>query len=142
MSYLLDTNVIGELRKARRVADPSVRNWVSARKPSNLYLSVISVMEVELGIAKFGRRDRDQSARLQSWLEEDLLEVFSGRILPIDVSVARRAALLHVPDSRPERDALIAATALTHELTVVTRNITDFERMGVPLINPWNSAGI
>lgn len=110
---------------------------MSARKPSDLYLSAVTVMEVELGIARLGRRDVVQSERLQAWLEDDLLAAFGGRILSIDVSVARRAARLHVPDPRPERDALIAATAVVHGLTVVTRNVADFEPMGVALINPW-----
>ncbi|MGA4670591.1 type II toxin-antitoxin system VapC family toxin [Propionibacteriaceae bacterium Y1923] len=82
-------------------------------------------------------RDAAQAKRLQTWLEDDLLEVFSGRLLPIDVPVARRAAQLHVPNPRPARDALIAATAMVHGLTVVTRNVADFEPMGVALINPW-----
>ena len=137
MSYLLDTNVVSELRRSKHQADPAVRRWVSARKPSDLYLSAVTVMEVELGIARLGRRDVVQSERLQARLEDDLLAAFGGRILSIDVSVARRAARLHVPDPRPERDALIAATAVVHGLTVVTRNVADFEPMGVVLINPW-----
>ena len=139
MRCLLDTNVISELRRSKSRADPSVRQWVSQRRPSDLYLSAITVLEVELGITRVGWRDPSQAARLQTWLEEDLLPMFSGRVLPVDVPVARRAARLHVPDPRPERDALIAATAVVHGLTVITRNVADFEPMGVALINPWGS---
>lgn len=142
MSYLLDTNVVSELRRAKRQANPAVRQWVSARRPSGLYLSAVSVLEVELGIARVGRRDATRAERLQVWLVDDLLAVFGGRVLPIDVPVARRAARLHVPDPRPERDALIGATAIVHGLTVVTRNVADFEPMGVAVINPWDDLRI
>lgn len=138
MSYLLDTNVISELRKPKRRADAAVRRWVSERNPADLCLSVITVLEVELGIARLAKRDPAQAQHLQVWLEEDLLPVFDGRILPVDVTVARRAARLHVPDPRPERDALIAATAISNGLTIVTRNVADFEPMGVAVVNPWN----
>lgn len=140
MSYLLDTNVISELRKSKRRAHPAVRRWVVERRPGDLYLSVVTVLEVELGIARLGRRDAAQAEPLQRWLEEDMLEVFGGRILPVDFSVARAAARLHVPDPQPERDALIAATALVHGLAVVTRNVAEFDPMGVPVINPWAMA--
>ncbi len=138
MRYLLDTNVISELRKPKHRADTAVRRWVSERSPVDLCLSVITVLEVELGIARLAKRDQAQAQRLQTWLEEDLLSVFGTRILPVDVSIARRAARLHVPDPRPERDALIAATAMSHELTLVTRNVVDFEPMGIAVLNPWS----
>lgn len=138
MSYLLDTNVVSELRKPQRTSNRGVRRWVAARRPSDLYLSVITVLEIELGISRLGRRDPAQAQRLQIWLEEDLLAVFAGRILPVDVPVARRAARLHVPDPRPERDALIAATAVAHDLSIVTRNVSDFPSLNVPVINPWD----
>lgn len=140
MSFLLDTNVISEVRKSRLRADPVVRQWVSDHRHSDLFLSVVTVLEVELGIARLSRRDAAQAERLREWLERDLLEVFSGRVLPVDVQVARQAARLHVPDPRPERDALIAGTAVAHGLTVVTRNIADFEPMGIALINPWRGS--
>ena len=137
MSYLLDTNVISELRKPASRADRSVRAWASARKPSELHLSAITILEIELGIARLGRHDQAQAARLRAWLEEDVLEVFSGRILPIGVAEVRRAAWLQLPDPRPERDALIAATAIVHDLTVATRNVGDFAPMGVAVVDPW-----
>ncbi|GAB05807.1 PIN domain-containing protein [Gordonia amarae] len=137
MNYLLDTNVVSELRKPARRADKAVRSWIAARAPADLYLSAITLLEIELGIARLSRRDGTQSDRLRSWLENDLLDVFNGRILPVDVPVARHAGRLHVPDPRPERDALIAATATAHHMTVVTRNAADFEPMQVSVTNPW-----
>lgn len=141
MSYLLDTNVISELRKPERRAAPAVRSWVSSRAPSDLYLSAITVLEIEVGISRVSRRDQTQAGRLRTWLEDGVLKVFAGRVLSIDVPVARQAARLHVPDPRPERDALIAATAAVHGLTVVTRNVADFEPMGTAVIDPWSQNG-
>lgn len=138
MRYLLDTNVVSELRRSKRQAEPAVRQWVSEHNPLDLCLSSITILEIELSITRPRRRDASQGDRLQAWFEDDLLDVFNGRILPVDVLVARRAARLHVPDPRPERDALIAATAVVHGLTVATRNVADFEPMGVAIINPWN----
>mgnify|MGYP002724197844 FL=1 len=137
MSHLLDTNVISELRKPQRRANAGVRSWISSRVVSDLYLSVITVLEIEIGIKRLARNDPVQSERLQVWLDMEVLDVFSGRILPVDVPVARRCARMHVPDPRPERDALIAATASVHGLTVVTRNVRDFEHLGVSVFNPW-----
>lgn len=139
MKYLLDTNVISELRRSKARSDPAVRQWTSERRPSSLHLCTITILEIELGIARLARKDVAQANRLQSWFEQDLLEVFKGRILSIDVSVARRAARLHVPDPGPERVTLIAAAAIANDMTIVTRNVADFEPMGVGLINPWSS---
>lgn len=136
--HLLDTNVLSELRKSERTADPQVRAWVAARRPSALFLSVVTVLEVEIGIARLERRDRHQAQAIRAWLEEDVLGSFAGRFLPVDLAVARRAARLHVPDPSPERDALIAATAIEHDLSVVTRNVADFESMGVAIVDPWS----
>jgi predicted nucleic acid-binding protein len=137
VTYLLDTNVVSELRKPHGKADENVRAWAAARPAAELYLSVVTILEIERGIAQVGRRDELQAQRLQRWLEDELLDVFRARILPLDVPAARRTARLHVPDPRPERDALIAGTALAHNMTIATRNIRDFESMGVPVINPW-----
>lgn len=106
MSHLLDTSVISELRTSQRRADRAVRSWAAGREATALHLSSVSVVETKLGISRLRRRDDAQADRLQVWWEDDLLHVFDGRILPVDVAVARRAAWLHVPDPRPERDAL------------------------------------
>lgn len=137
MSYLLDTNVISELRKSAGRADPSVRAWARQQPTSDLSISVITVMEIEIGVARLERRDSHQGEVLRKWLERDLLTAFSARIWPIDLTVVRRAATMHVPDPRPERDVLIAATALSLNLVVVTRNVSDFEPLGVEVLNPW-----
>ena len=100
---------------------------------------MITVLELERGVLTIERRDPPQGSRLRRWLEERVLEPFATRILPIDTSVARQSAALHIPDPRPERDALIAATALIHGLTGVTRNVGDFEPTGARILNPWLS---
>jgi predicted nucleic acid-binding protein len=118
-----------------------VRAWAVVTPVQQFWLSAISILEIERGILRIERRDSAQAARLRSWLEGRVLRLFDGRVLSVDVAVARRCAALHVPDPRPERDALIAATALTHGLTVVTRNVGDFEPMGVAVLNPWLASG-
>jgi len=134
--FLLDTNVVCELRKTKR-ADPAVLAWAEAASVSTFWLSTMSLLELEIGILRIARRDAAQGKRLRVWLEAKLLPQFEGRMYDVDAAIARRCASLHVPDPRPERDALIAATALVHGLTVVTRNTGDFEPMGVKLHNPW-----
>lgn len=140
--YLLDTNVISELRKVRiGKADPGVAAWVHTVPQGSLFLSVIVIHELEVGIMLAERRDPGQGAILRSWLDEHVLPGFTGRILPVDMSVARRSAALHVPQTQSFRDAFIAATALVHGMTVVTRNLADFMASGAPLLNPWGFAG-
>lgn len=137
--YLLDTIVISELRKAKSgKANPAVVSWATPLPSSALFLSAITVLELEMGVLSIERRDALQGAVLRSWLDDHVLPAFFGRVLPIDAAVARRCAALHVPDPRAARDALIAATALVHQMTVATRNIADFEPTGVSLINPWD----
>ena len=135
MTYLVDTNVWSELRNRGR-SNVNVRAWAQSVRETELYLSVVTVFEIERGVLLMERRDARQGARLRAWLEQHVLAPFEQKILPIDAKIARRCASLHVPDPRPERDALIAATALTHGLTVVTRNASDFETMGVAVLNP------
>ena len=136
--YLLDTNVVSELRKARTgKADARVAAWAQATPASAMFLSAISVLELELGILLVERRDGAQAALLRAWLDHHVLPAFDGRILPVDTAVARCCARLHVPDPRAERDALIAATALAHGLSVVTRNVGDFAATNVGVLNPW-----
>jgi len=136
--YILDTNVLSELRKAHAGnANPGVTEWAAGVPPASLFLSVVSVLELELGVLLVEHRDAAQALHLRAWLDNRVLPAFAGRILPIDESIARRCARLHVPNPRPERDALIAATALTHGMTVVTRNLNDFDSLGVAVLNPW-----
>jgi toxin FitB len=135
---LLDTNVVSELRKvANQRADPNVLAWATGQSPEASFLSAITIFEIEHGILRLERRDKIQGAALRGWLEGDILPAFEGRILPLDTAVARRCAALHVPDPRPERDAIIAATALVHALTLATRNVADFQNMGVKIVDPW-----
>lgn len=136
--YLLDTNVVSELRKiSSGKADPRVAAWQADLDEFACFLSVITVQELLIGVLRIARRDPAQGALLRTWLEQRVIPEFSGRILPVDQAVAMRCAQLHVPDLRSVHDALIAATALVNGLTVVTRNTTDFEPLQVPLLNPW-----
>jgi toxin FitB len=135
--YLLDTNVISELRKAAK-AEPAVRLWSERHSVNSCYLSVVTLMEIKIGYLRLSKRDETFSNLLRGWLETQLLVHFQDRILPVDVAVSLRCAALHVPHRQPERDALIAATALEHGMTMVTRNISDFEQMGVRAVNPWS----
>lgn len=137
--FLLDTNVISELRRPDK-ADRNVVAWANAAPVANFFISVISILEIELCARLIERRDAEQGALLRAWVDGQVLTRFEGRILTIDTAVAQRCAQLHVPNPRAERDALIAATALVHGLTVVTRNVGDFEPTGVPLLNPWRDA--
>ncbi|PHS26752.1 MAG: VapC toxin family PIN domain ribonuclease [Methylophaga sp.] len=136
--YLLDTNVISELRKARSTkADKNVMAWAESVPTASLFLSVITILELETGVLAIERRDQKQGKLLRSWLDAHVLPAFKDRVITIDVKVAQQCAKLHIPDPRSDRDALIAATALIHGMTVVTRNIKDFQYMGVELLNPW-----
>ena len=138
MTYLLDTNVVSELRKiGDGKADANVVAWVGREDSTAFFLSAITILELELGILGVQRRDARQGARLRTWLDNHVRPEFAGRILSIDDAVATRCAHLHIPDRRNEVDALIAATALVHELTVVTRNVKDFEGTGAIIVDPW-----
>ncbi len=134
--FVLDTNVVSELRRPEK-ADPKVSAWASSAPLASIFLSVITVLEIELGALSIARKDLAQGRVLRSWIDDQILPRFEGRILAIDTAVARRCAELHVPDRRGERDALIAATALVHGMTIVTRNAADFGPMGVQILNPW-----
>ncbi|MBC7982284.1 MAG: type II toxin-antitoxin system VapC family toxin [Candidatus Obscuribacterales bacterium] len=137
--FVLDSNVVSELRKSKAgKADRHLTAWAGSVAPGSLFISVITILELETGALRVERRDPVQGAVLRTWLDDHVLPAFAGRVLAIDIAVAQRCAKLHVPDPRAERDALIAATALVHGMTVVTRNVIDFETTGVPLINPWN----
>ncbi|CCG40695.1 type II toxin-antitoxin system VapC family toxin [Magnetospirillum molischianum] len=136
--FLLDTNVVSELRRVKSGrADKGVVAWASTLDAGTLFLSAITIMELEIGILQVERRDASQAALLRAWMETQVVRSFADRILPVDLAVAQRCASLHVPDPRSERDAMIAATALVHGMTVATRNVADFERTNVRLFNPW-----
>ena len=140
--FLLDTNVISELRKIRAgKAHPHVAAWADGVDAADLFLSVITVQELAMGVLLAERRDPTQGAVFRAWLNGHVLPAFNGRILSVDAAVALRSAQLHVPDPRPVRDGLIAATALVHGMTVVTRNVADFEPSGVTILNPWDGPG-
>jgi predicted nucleic acid-binding protein len=115
-----------------------VAQWADSVDAIHLYLSAITVQELEMGVLLVERRDLVQGAMFRTWLDSHVLPAFAGRILPVDTAVALRSARLHVPDPRPVRDCLVAATALVHGMTVVTRNIADFKAYGVLLLNPWH----
>ena len=134
--YLLDTNVISELRKPQ--ADAKVVAWAKSVIAPSMYISAITLKELETGVLRVERRNPAQGKVLRTWLKRHVMPAFDARILSVDAAVALRCAHLHVPDRANESDALIAATALVHGLTVVTRNVSDFKSSGVSLINPWD----
>jgi len=135
--YLLDTNVISALRRPERLP-PAVAQWADAMNADEFFISAISILEIEQGILAKARVDAATGEILRQWFEADVLIPFEDRIIPVDTEVALKCAALHVPDRQPERDGLIAATALVHAMTVVTRNVADFERTGVAILNPWH----
>jgi predicted nucleic acid-binding protein len=134
--FLLDTNVISELRQGKPQPSAAVRRWAADQPSHRLFLSAITILELELGIQSLERRTPPQGSALRSWLA-GVRAAFAGRILPFGENTAAVCASLHIPNPRSERDAMIAASALEHKFTVVTRNTADFEATGVPLINPW-----
>lgn len=136
--FLLDTNVVSELRKvASNKANKKVEIWATNTPGEQTYISAISIFEIERGVLLIERRDETQGQVLRHWLTNHVLSNYAERIIPISTGIAIRTAQLQVPDPLPAYDALIAATALEHGLTLVTRNTNDFERTGVKLLNPW-----
>lgn len=137
---MLDTNVVSELRKVRSgTAHPGVAQWAEQVPSADLFISAITIHELEHGVLLTERSDPRQGALLREWVEQSVTAAFRHRVLAVDVRVARRAAALHVPDPAPFRDALIGATALVHGMTVVTRDLKDFQRFdGLAVLNPWN----
>ena len=135
---LLDTNVISELRKVRDGrTNPLFIAWAKTLDWSDLYLSVITLYELELGVGRLEEYDTVQGKILRTWLGESVLKRFESRILPVNEAVATRSAQLQIPRTRQVEDTLIAATAYVYNLPVVTRNVSDFEGTGVRIINPW-----
>lgn len=137
--YLLDTNVVSALRRPEK-AEPAIRQWAESVPLELFYLSAITILEIEIGVGLVARRDKAQGDILRRWIDDHILPAFEGRILAVNTAIARQCARLHIPDPRPDRDAIIAATALVHGLTVATRNDADFAPMRVPLLNPWHAA--
>jgi toxin FitB len=137
--FLLDTNVVSELRKARSgKANPGVNDWAAEVPAALMFMSVVSLHELEHGVLLAERKDPQKGALLRAWLDESVVRAFADRILPVDGPTALRSAALHVPNPAPFRDALVAATALVHGMTVVTRNSKDFDPLGdVVVLNPW-----
>lgn len=134
--YLLDTNIVSELRRPERANDGVLR-WIGSTDVDSMYVSALTLMEIHIGVLRAERRDAATGRVLRQWLDERVVPSFAGRVLAVDGPVALLCARLHVPDARPERDALIAATALVHGFTVVTRNTGDFAATAVPVLNPW-----
>lgn len=138
MMLLLDTNVISEVRKSS--CDPNVLAWMTAQSIDTMYISAITVLEIQRGISRAEQRgDALQAGVFSSWLEGKVLPAFAGRILPVDHLIAQRAAQLPWSDAKDYRDPIIAATGLIHGATVATRNTKHFESSGVPLVNPWET---
>ena len=139
--FVLDTNVVSELRKVRAgKADPGVSEWASGVPWGQMFLSSITIQELEHGVLLADRVDPSKGRLLRRWLDGSVMSVFDQRVLAVDATVARRAAALHVPDPAPFRDALIGATALVRQMTMVTRNVEDFSRFdGLEIIDPWQS---
>ena len=136
--YLLDTNVVSEFRKsADGRINKSVKRWADEISPDLMFISAISVLELEIGVLQIEHRDKKQGLVLRKWLNKNVLPAFLDRALPVDVAVAQRCASLHVPNPKSERDAMIAATAIEHRMTVVTRNVSDFSQSGVKIFDPW-----
>jgi hypothetical protein len=139
--FVLDTNVVSELRKAKaRKADPNVTAWAAAVPASGLFVAAVTILELETDVLLIEHRDAAQGTLLRAWMDNHVMPAFAGRVLAFDTAVARRCARLHVPDPRSDRDAMIAATALVHGMTVVTRNVADFVGIGVPVLDPWAGA--
>ena len=137
--FLPDANVLSELRRPER-ANPNVRRWAESVPVIPFFLSAMTLLEIERGALRIARNDTQQGRILRSWIDDHVLVRFADRILPVDEAIAMQAARLHVPDPRPEREALIAAAAVVHGMTVVTRNVDDFEGTGAALFNPWDAA--
>jgi toxin FitB len=139
--FLLDTNVVSELRKAKTgKADKNVARWSKSVNANDLFISVITLQEIELGILLMEKKDATQGALLRKWFSHQVLPTFTERTLVVDAAVAKKCAEINAESIRPYRDGFIAATALVHRMTLVTRDVGDFDGTGVALVNPWRGA--
>lgn len=136
MTYLLDTNVVSEMRK--RAPDPAVAAWFDTVPASDLFLSCLTIGEIRLGVERLRRRDDRQAVAIEHWLT-GLRTLYRDRIVPLDAPIAETWGRINVPNPRPIVDGLLAATALTWDWTLVTRNVTDFAACGVRLLDPWQA---
>jgi len=136
--FLIDTNVISEIRKSGvGKANPNVINWANSVDSVEMFLSSITIMELETGILLAERKDKTKGTTLRKWLHNIVIPEFRERIISFGVMESLCCAALHVPNRRSDRDALICATAIVHKMTVVTRNTADFPAEKVRLLNPW-----
>ena len=134
--FLLDTNVLSELRVGKANPSAAVRRWAASIPGNQLYLSAVSILELEMGVLIMERKDAQQGKALRSWLQ-CLMKEFYSQVLPFGSTTAVLCAAMHSLDRRPDRDAMIAATAKEHGYTIATRNTSDFDDCGVQLLNPW-----
>lgn len=136
MTFLLDTNVLSELRRPNQ-AERRVLNWFGTIAPAETFISAISIAELEQGAVKAERKQLPHAPVLRAWIDTYILRIYAGRILPVDAIIALQYGRLQPPDPLAYADVMIAATALVHGLTVVTRNTRHFAAFSVPLLNPW-----
>ncbi len=134
--FIVDTNVLSELRRPSR-CHPKVAAWANTTPVARIFISALTILEIEFGTLQLERKDKAQAKVLRRWIDTEILPRFNGRILPVDTAVAQCCAGLHLPKRRAEIDTLIAATAVVHAMTVVTRNDADFKITGVKVFNPW-----
>jgi predicted nucleic acid-binding protein len=134
--FLLDTNVVSDLRRPKRIT-PAAERWFGAVDADELYISTVTVFEIQHGIVELRRRDPQRAAHLQGWLDTAVLAAFAGRIIALDTIAAQRCAELHAGRARWDADRMIAAIALSRGMTLVTRNVGDFASMGVNVFDPF-----